>query len=170
MPNEQKLQVGSKLYRFQIYLWTLIFTLRVYLQVQFYICWVHEQRAQERSLIPVMMILNLCHFTHTSYKTILQTTATSCKKSLSPRGEILHQTRLFYLLQPFSWEGTTPSAQQFLLLDTETTQEKPIVFPPNSWGISTPANGRGRTAISAPKISSSLIILTRITILIRISP
>lgn len=29
---------------------------------------------------------------------------------------------LFYMLQPFYWEWTTPSTQQFLPLDAEITQ------------------------------------------------
>lgn len=29
---------------------------------------------------------------------------------------------LIYMLQPFYWEGTTPSAQRFLLLEAEITR------------------------------------------------
>lgn len=89
-------------------------------------CGVHEHRAQERSLLSMMKV-NLGHLTSISYKTILSTTATGCRriyhlpKVAFAKAELLDQTTLFYRLQPLHLEGTTPSAQQFLLLEAEIT-------------------------------------------------
>lgn len=76
-------------------------------------------------------VLKFYHSTRISYETILQTTATGCKRQVGQlrkltfaKGETLNQTILFNRLQFFYWEGATPSAQQFLLLEAEITQRE----------------------------------------------
>ena len=75
------------------------------------------------------MKVNLGPSTHTAYKPILETTAPGCRRTVDRRhkaalakGELLDQTTLSYRPQPLRLEGTTPSAQQFLLPEAEITR------------------------------------------------
>lgn len=65
------------------------------------------------------------------YKPVLETTATGCRRTVDclhqgalAKGEPLDQTTLFQWPQPLRLEGTTPSAQQFLLLEADITREE----------------------------------------------
>lgn len=63
---------------------------------------------------------------------------------------------LIYMLQPFYWEGTTPSAQRFLLLEAEITQGETYCVSVGKLGTTHPVIGRATTNVSTPKISSLL--------------
>lgn len=121
----------------------------------------------------MMKVLNLCLSTYTVHvkqACRLQLLAVReevyhLKQVTLAKGERLNQTTLFYMLKPFYWEGTTPSAQQFLLLEAEITHGKTYCVSAKSlWECreAHPVASRGRTTILTPKISSCVIAPTRI--------